>query len=156
MPKKGYKFTSEQCDNLSQGHIGQIAWNAGAGGCKRGHAPDLYVAMPGTGVKVCLGCKRENGARYRTENRESIRRKNRLNRYGISETEFKHFWTAQGGACAICGLLFVEHEYHIDHDHKTGAVRGLLCVACNTAIGLLKESTEVLQEAIHYLERANA
>lgn len=41
----------------------------------------------------------------------------------------------------------------IDHDHKTGKIRGLLCGFCNKAIGLLKENINILRNAIHYLEK---
>lgn len=61
---------------------------------------------------------------------------------------------AQGGLCAICGelpsgkraLLF------IDHDHKTGKVRGLLCGACNAGLGYFKDTTSRMTKAIEYLE----
>ena len=129
---------------------GQTPWNKGTGGCKRGHDPSLYVRMP-SGVYVCLGCKRENGAKYRAENKKRILFKNRLGRYGISAEEFETLWDKQNGACAVCGTSFNDNEYRIDHDHDTGKVRGLLCVSCNAGIGLLKDSPKVLLNAVKYL-----
>ncbi len=56
----------------------------------------------------------------------------------------------QNGGCAICGQP-QERRLHVDHDHKTGRIRGLLCGSCNRAIGLLKESVASLASAIGYL-----
>lgn len=152
MPNKGYRFSPEQRSRLSESHKGQPAWNKGMGGCKRGHDESLWVVPP-SGVPICLGCKRENGARYREKNRETLRRKNRLERYGISEDMFDQLWAKQAGSCAICGAPFEGEEYRIDHDHQTGAVRGLLCASCNTAIGLLGDSCENMSRAIEYLRQ---
>jgi len=154
LPKIGYKFTPEQLRNMSLGHIGQVAWNKGNGGCKQGHDPNLYVAMP-SGVKVCLGCKRKNGAKYRAKNREQIRLKTRLGRYNISIDDFQVLWHKQNGLCAICGKSLEGIKYRIDHDHNTTLVRGLLCVSCNTGIGFLKDSPEVLTNAARYLTNGN-
>jgi len=65
----------------------------------------------------------------------------------------------QGHACAICKT---KHEnkrgkvLHVDHCHKTGRVRELLCTACNTALGKMRDDTERLKSAIAYLEKHNA
>lgn len=69
--------------------------------------------------------------------------------YGLTEADYRRLEHRQGGACAICGdqpeLLFV------DHDHRTGAVRGLLCDPCNRAIGHLRDSPGVCTRAAEYL-----
>lgn len=155
MPRKGYKFTPEQRENLSKGHLGQKAWNTGTGGCKKGHDPSLYVQMP-SGTYVCLGCKRENGAKYRAQNREIIRLKNRVGRYRISQEAYCLLLESQDGECAICRTKIDLDSCRIDHCHETGEVRGLLCVSCNTGIGLLKDSPEVLMSAARYLQKHNA
>ncbi|MBM3661163.1 MAG: hypothetical protein FJW95_16895 [Actinobacteria bacterium] len=62
---------------------------------------------------------------------------------------------AQGGGCAICGRPEPEGgSLHVDHDHETGAVRGLLCFRCNGALGNLDENVERLADAIAYLDAA--
>lgn len=69
--------------------------------------------------------------------------------YGISLEERNYLFTAQNGLCKIC----VENKAtDVDHCHQTGRVRGLLCRACNNAIGLLRENKQILQNAITYLE----
>lgn len=75
---------------------------------------------------------------------------NRLRRYGISSDFFKGLWQDQNGCCAICDKPLKE-KFYIDHNHKTGRVRGLLCSGCNVGIGLLKDSPEMLSKAIRYL-----
>ena len=83
-----------------------------------------------------------------------------LNRFGISLNEYSKMYMDQGGKCAICNGTDAgtrngkEKTFAVDHDHKTGKVRGLLCEACNTGIGKLKDDPEVLRSAIQYLERS--
>lgn len=58
-------------------------------------------------------------------------------------------------ACDICGG-FAPHgrgDWHIDHDHQTGTLRGLLCGHCNAAIGMLQDNPEVIRKAADYVER---
>ena len=61
----------------------------------------------------------------------------------------------QGGCCAICGGTFQwgrkQSCPHVDHNHKTGAVRALLCNRCNSVIGLTGESLTILKEMEQYL-----
>lgn len=54
----------------------------------------------------------------------------------------------QNGKCAICGE---KKELHVDHDHETGMIRGLLCGNCNRAIGIMKDDKNLLIKAIEYL-----
>jgi hypothetical protein len=61
----------------------------------------------------------------------------------------------QGGCCAICGTDTpgTSGIFAVDHDHKTGKVRGLLCRSCNVGIGNLGDDPKRLKEAIRYLTR---
>jgi len=61
----------------------------------------------------------------------------------------------QKGKCAICRNLQGKNKRRmdIDHDHKTGKIRELLCNSCNKAIGYFKENTTVLESAIIYLKK---
>lgn len=150
MPKRGYQFTAPQRENMRRGHLGQVAWNKGLNGCRRGHDDSLWVTSP-SGVPLCLACKRENGARYRAKRQATINFKGRLARYGLTLAAFQLLWEQQQGCCAICRVSFEDEQYRIDHDHTTGAVRGILCVPCNTGIGLLQDSTTILSQAVQYL-----
>ena len=71
--------------------------------------------------------------------------------YGLSESEYLSMIERQGGACAICKRADV--DLHIDHNHKTSAVRGLLCPPCNWGIGHLQDNIDILRSAIEYLSQ---
>jgi len=77
--------------------------------------------------------------------------------YGMTVEEYDSLDAAQGGMCAICGRKDSGRagtsRLSVDHDHKSGQVRGLLCHYCNTAIGAFQDSPELLASAILYLER---
>lgn len=75
--------------------------------------------------------------------------------YGISVDDYNTILAAQGGRCAICGATQSggrSKRLHVDHDHGTSNVRGLLCNLCNCAIGYFKEDTGILKSAIEYLQ----
>jgi hypothetical protein len=70
-------------------------------------------------------------------------------RYGITGADFDAMVEAQGGTCAVCD----QKPEHVDHDHRTGKVRGVLCFNCNQALGNVRDDAAVLQELISYLRR---
>ncbi|MEV4123116.1 endonuclease VII domain-containing protein [Micromonospora sp. NPDC049645] len=69
-------------------------------------------------------------------------------RYGIGEKEFQQLLAEQGGLCAICGGA---DPQHLDHDHRTGWARGILCFNCNGGLGQFRDSPMRLARAITYL-----
>lgn len=74
--------------------------------------------------------------------------------YGITPERYDTMLAAQGGHCAICPAKEPGGRgkfFHVDHDHTTGKVRGLLCHRCNTALGLFQDSPAALKLAIKYL-----
>ena len=80
----------------------------------------------------------------------------RVNRYGIEVDDFARMLFEQGLTCAICPTTITAQTAQIDHDHRTGKVRGLLCGPCNRAIGLMRDDPERLERAARYLsERAD-
>jgi hypothetical protein len=70
-------------------------------------------------------------------------------RYGISEADFDRMYEAQKGLCLGCGKA---EAVHVDHDHNTKLVRGLLCFNCNQALGNVRDDVEVLLGLVEYLE----
>jgi hypothetical protein len=74
-------------------------------------------------------------------------------KYGITLEDYNRMFEEQGGRCAICGThqCATGRALAVDHDHKTGKVRGLLCQACNTAIGKLNDDPELIHKAADYV-----
>lgn len=120
--------------------------------------------------QICRSCKVEKGA---SEFRRNWRREscldfnchdcvseiNRLAKFGLTPDQYREMLESQNGACAICekpekvvdprnGRI---KALAVDHDHSTGAIRGLLCQNCNKGIGNLGDSVETLIAAAAYL-----
>lgn len=100
--------------------------------------------------------KAEYSRRYNEKNRALLRQKQwaaRLARYSISEEVFFALWFRCRGMCSTCGAqLDGGKSTAIDHCHVQGAVRGLLCSTCNTALGMARDSPQLLRSLQHYLE----
>lgn len=75
--------------------------------------------------------------------------------FGITPEQYDQMLHAQRGKCAICKTDQSGTErskyLSVDHDHDTGAVRGLLCMTCNTGLGMFKDNPSLLRTAIRYL-----
>ncbi len=95
-----------------------------------------------------LAASRRESRKGRTaESREGhLRRK-----FGITQADYDHRLALQGGGCAICGKEPGKISLHVDHDHETAAVRGLLCVGCNNALGQFHDEPRLLLRAIEYV-----
>ena len=90
------------------------------------------------GARWCLSCKPKEV---------------KFSKYGMSAADYDRMNDAQGGRCAICGDK-PERRLVVDHCHATGAVRGLLCGGCNSALGMVKDRSFALAAAARYLETA--
>jgi hypothetical protein len=77
-------------------------------------------------------------------------------KYGISQAQWQEMYAKQGGVCAICGCRQRYQALAVDHCHKTGKVRGLLCVQCNRGLGRFFDSPVRLRKAADYIERSRA
>lgn len=84
---------------------------------------------------------------WRAKNKEKLREYH-LKQYGITPAEYDALFEAQGKKCACCGQTgFTSKNWHVDHDHKTGVVRGIVCHKCNTTLGLLGDSLPKVEES---------
>ena len=74
-------------------------------------------------------------------------------KFGITVETYNKMFEAQGGCCRICAKhqTEVKRTFAVDHDHKTGKVRALLCNPCNIALGLLREDTSAMKSMIAYV-----
>lgn len=94
--------------------------------------------------------KTKNKSRY-----AKLGRKATLKRYGLSEADYFALLKKQNNGCAICGRPDPGRKGHdtllVDHNHRTGKVRGLLCHQHNVLIGMAQDNSELLQAVIKYL-----
>ena len=98
----------------------------------------------------CTDCRKQH---HKEKGHLSHRERHLRINFGVDSTWYDDTLESQGGCCAICGTSDNGGKsFAVDHDHSTGEVRGLLCDSCNRAIGMLGDSTEVLQNAIDYLK----
>ena len=106
----------------------------------------------------CKTCDIEKSRSYRAEfpekSKNQVKSSKLKIKYGIDLPEFKAMKAAQDNKCAICSCEFIDPKYTcVDHCHKTGKVRAILCHHCNTGLGMFKEKPEVFKAALKYLKK---
>ncbi len=142
-------------------------------GCKRNIPRDQFDSRR---AQRCIKCLANRTPRqlvmakyeknHRRRNREYRRMQGLVRRYGITPKQYQDMHDRQSGTCAICRKpetsTFKDKHRHkavkplaVDHCHKTGKVRGLLCSRCNRAIGLFEDNAELLAEASEYVKKQN-
>jgi hypothetical protein len=110
---------------------------------------------------------RQNSKEYikawQTANKDRIKKYRRngdyKKKFGISLDEYNQILESQDGLCAICNQPETQQCYKtgvpynlaVDHDHKTGKIRQLLCSRCNRALGIVDDNTELLLKMIDYI-----
>jgi hypothetical protein len=119
-----------------------------------------------TDRKTCRDCEPGSkrpapnpGPRCATHWREEKKRRKQAahekrvqNVYGLGEGDYDVIYKGQGGRCAICQRATgATRKLSVDHDHKTGEVRGLLCRPCNTGLGHARDDPEFFERAKQYL-----
>ena len=105
----------------------------------------------------CKRCTSEKQKLWYQANRDKqavhSRRGKLKYKYGITEDDYDAMLFAQGGGCAICSEPRDGRRLHIDHDHNSGHVRGILCHACNISLGQMRDSAALLRRAAEYLDQ---
>lgn len=116
--------------------------------CKRGH---IFTG------RRCLECKKQRLNQWRKDNPGYVKSYHLQKNFGITLEQFNEMFNSQEGKCRICNKHQSELRITlaVDHNHQTGKIRGLLCDGCNRGIGFLKESKEILENAIKYLGETN-
>lgn len=89
---------------------------------------------------------------------ENYRRYRYKYQYGITTEDYEAMYKKQGGVCGLCGGLpngqgKIRGLFHVDHDHKTGRARGLLCGKCNIGVGCLNDDATLLRKAAAWVEQ---
>lgn len=97
---------------------------------------------------------------WRNKNIQKLRNKDLKNKYNITLNDYDKLLREQSSKCAICNKKEIRKANNgkikrlaIDHNHKTGKVRRLLCQKCNSALGYVNEDIDILQTMIKYLRK---
>lgn len=129
----------------------QAWWSTPSDGLRK-YRNDFY-AIPANRAK-----KNARQRAYYYRHRERALAAMRALNYGCTNDELDAMFATQQGKCAICQMPEVTthkgrpRQLSVDHDHVTGKIRALLCVACNTGLGFLRDDPAVLEAAIAYLD----
>lgn len=125
--------------------------------CKSDKSLDNYWK----GQYSCIDCTKEKQKTRWVSRTPKKRLEQHLKyKYNVTIFELEEMLKEQDNKCSICksklpDLLIYEDRrrgYAIDHNHDTGKVRGILCLNCNTLLGMAKDNKDILLEAINYLE----
>jgi hypothetical protein len=127
--------------------------------CKRVKPFEGFHRRPNRKLGYDAACRECRSAAARSRNADPGRKARNRDvklqlRFGITSEDFDEMLRRQGGLCAICRRPS-ESTLHVDHCHKSGDVRKLLCRDCNAMLGHARDDTSVLAAAIEYLVRHN-
>jgi hypothetical protein len=121
--------------------------------------PKLQNKCKACGTAMTREWRRKNPERsaelsmWAKKNPDKVRSKLLLKLYGLTPADWDRMLADQDGGCAICGDNEPARGFHVDHCHKTGRVRGLLCTNCNHGIGNFSEDPKTILEAARYVMR---
>lgn len=100
----------------------------------------------------CISCGKERHNSWDTK--DKMKDRYLRNAFGLTLEEFNELLGAQDNKCAICNSSIANGKgtFHVDHNHNTGNIRGLLCHYCNVGLGNFRDNKILLEKAIKYLE----
>lgn len=138
-------YENEHCSVLGQTRTGY--WKIQCKHCDDTHEQHAREIRKNVKTRKCSTYKPHNWSGL--DKWDAIIRR----QYGISYDQYEQLIKAQGGGCAICGRTKEPdgRKLSIDHDHATGLTRGVLCYACNKALGLFYDKKDLLLNAHNYL-----
>ena len=121
--------------------------------------PAKYIAMVARWQKANPERVRETRRRRNAHPERQRKQRDSYYRrtYGISADEFDALLEKQDGGCAICGRKPErDPSFHLDHDHLTGEIRGILCLSCNQGVGQFQDDPGLLERAAAYIREGRA
>jgi Recombination endonuclease VII len=127
--------------------------------CERILAIDEFVRNRSTNSGIgsyCRPCHNAKAAESIERLHGSTRHYHLKQRYGLGAAEVERMLDAQGWTCLLCDVQLTLKTAHVDHDHLTGAVRGILCFNCNGGLGQFKDNSTALRRAAVYVGRNSA
>lgn len=110
----------------------------------------------------CVLCSKTRAQRYRQSSKGRLTelKAHRRRRYGLTNVQYENFLSQQQNQCSICSILLNNSTKlttpHVDHDHKTGIVRGILCDSCNRMLGCARDNSNILLKAVSYLKNSQS
>ncbi len=144
-----------KCGSSERGKYGHCLPCGAARNLKRYHADKpkakAYKHAQYLSNKDKVNADSKAWAKANPDKRDDATERRRLKKYGLTVEQHQALFEIQGGLCLICNESFGK-RVHIDHDHSTGRVRGLLCHTCNVGLGHFKDSSALLRKAAEYLE----
>ncbi len=159
MKNSAIEWTHHIDPNASGRQLGAYKSAAAKIGCTLGE----WISSRIAGLKWCFACRRwidhkqfvvdrSRAGGHASRCRPCASKAAFSSRYQISQVDLHAMEAAQGGRCGICARA---RELVLDHDHKTGESRGLLCNRCNVGLGQFVDDPELMLTAIAYLEHHN-
>lgn len=127
--------------------------------CIASHMQEYRKTKPQSDEFIQLRRLRDKQRWPKRRVRESENRKIRalIKRYNLTIGEYETIRKRQRNRCAICGIEESKSQKKnlcVDHDHKTGKVRGLLCGKCNSGLGFFQDNTDIIEKALGYLQES--
>jgi hypothetical protein len=143
-----------QTEIVLLGQIDTLVRRCSKCGIQKPVAVDFYMTPTGTYRRTCRSCvMADNAERNARPDAADVRRNTHLRGlYGITAAEYETLLVAQGGLCAICKKPPRSYRLAVDHDHRSGVIRGLLCNHCNLRVIGKATSATTYRQAIAYLE----
>lgn len=113
----------------------------------------------GCRCESCVAAIRSRSEKYYRNNRAAVLERSatyqRLRKYGLTKEQWQQLFDAQDKRCKCCGTTTPGHKFgwHTDHDHKTGAVRGIICARCNLILGWMGDNEASVEKTTAMLVR---
>lgn len=148
--ERGKRYEIENKEPRSRGHKERYESLRASGLCTKCGKPAE------TKTTLCESC-REKGKgwqrEYRASHKDERRARHLERNFGIGIDEYEEMARKQEHRCAICGIgqEQLSKKLHVDHDHRTGKIRKLLCQKCNLIIGLLNDNVALAENMKKYL-----